>query len=51
MANNKGVRVARCPIKQEYCHPSCHFRKDDRCFWRSKPGREIPELKKDGGDA
>ncbi len=46
MAYSKGVRVARCPISQEYCYPSCYFRKGNRCYFRSKRGRQIPELKK-----
>jgi len=46
MAYRKGVRVAKCPIGQEYCYPSCYFRKGNRCCFRSKRGRQIPELKK-----
>ena len=46
MAKNKDVRVEKCPIDQEYCHLSCYFRKGDRCCFRSKRGRLIPELKK-----
>ena len=34
--NSRGVRVARRPIGQEYCYPSCYFRKGDRCCFRSK---------------
>lgn len=51
MAKGKTVRVAKCPIGQEYCEPSCYWRKGDRCCFRSKRGRQIPELKKKkGGD-
>jgi len=39
------VKVANCPISQEYCEPSCYFRKGSRCCFRTKRGREIPELK------
>ncbi len=46
MASGKGIKVARCPIRQEYCYPSCYWRKGDRCYFRSKLGRQIPELKK-----
>jgi hypothetical protein len=49
MAEGKGVRVAKCPIGQEYCYPSCYWRKGNRCFYRSKQGRQILELKKKGG--
>ena len=49
MSNNKGVRVAKCPIGQEYCYPSCYFRKSDRCCFRSKRGRRILEIKKGRG--
>ncbi|MFC1949464.1 hypothetical protein ACFLW0_04770 [Chloroflexota bacterium] len=45
MANNKGVRIAKCPIDQEYCFPSCYFWKGNRCFFRSKHSKQIPELK------
>ena len=45
MAYGKGVRVARCPIEQEHCYPSCYFRKGNRCCFKSKRGRRIPELK------
>jgi len=52
MADNKGVKVAACPIKQQYCYPSCYYRRGDRCQFLSKLGRQIPELKrKEGGDA
>ena len=47
MANSKGVRVAKCPIKQEYCDLSCYWRKGNRCCYRSKRGRQIPELKRE----
>ena len=50
MAYGRGVRVAKCPIGQEYCYSFCYFRKDDRCCFRSKRGRQIPELKKKGGN-
>jgi len=46
VANDKGVRVAKCPIGQEYCYPSCYWRKGNRCYLKSKQGRQIPELKK-----
>ena len=46
----KGVRVAGCPIEQEWCYPSCHWRKGKRCYFSSKWGRWIPELKRRGGD-
>jgi len=46
MTQDKGVRVKNCPIGQEYCYPSCYWRKGDRCCFRSKRGRLIPELKK-----
>ena len=46
MAYGKSVRVAKCPIGQEYCYPSCYWRKGDRCYFKSKRGRQIPELKK-----
>ena len=49
MAYGKGVRVAKCAIGQEYCYPSCYFRKGNRCCFRSKRGRQIPELKKKKG--
>ena len=47
MAEGKGVRVAKCPIGQEYCYPSCYWRKGNRCCFKSKRGRQIPELKKE----
>ena len=47
MAYGKVVRVAKCPIEQEYCDPSCYFRKGNRCCFRSKRGRQISELKKE----
>lgn len=47
MAYGKGARVAKCPIGQEYCYPSCYFRQGDRCYFRSKRGTRIPELKKE----
>jgi len=47
MAYGKGVRVAKCPIRQEYCYPSCYWRKGNRCRFKSKRGRQIPELKKE----
>jgi len=50
MAKNKGVRVAKCPIGQEYCYPSCFFRRGNRCCFGSKRGRQIPELKKEKGN-
>lgn len=46
MAEGQGVKVAKCPIGLEYCYPSCHWRKGDRCCFKSKRGRQIPELKK-----
>ena len=46
MNNGKGVKVANCPIKQEYCYPSCYFRKGSRCCFKSKRGRQIPGLKR-----
>ena len=49
MTGNSGVRVAKCPIKQEYCYPSCYFRKGDRCCFRSKRGRQILGLGKETG--
>ncbi len=45
MTYAKGVRVAKCPIEQEYCYLSCYWRKGNRCCFRSKRGRQIPELK------
>lgn len=42
----KGVRVANCPIGQEWCYPSCHWRKGKRCYFGSKYGRWVPELMK-----
>jgi nitroimidazol reductase NimA-like FMN-containing flavoprotein (pyridoxamine 5'-phosphate oxidase superfamily) len=45
MAKNKGVRVAKCPIGQDYCYPSCYFRKGNRCYFRSKRGRHISKLR------
>jgi hypothetical protein len=36
MINSKGIRVAKCPIGQEYCYPSCYFYKDRRCYFKSK---------------
>jgi hypothetical protein len=50
MAKNKGVRVAKCPIGQEDCYPSCYWRKGNRCCFRGKRGRQIPELKRKGGN-
>ncbi len=47
MAYSKGVRVAKCPIGQEYCYLSCYWRKGNRCCFKSKRGRQIPELKKE----
>ena len=47
MAYGKGVRVAKCPIKQDSCYPSCFWRKGDKCTFRSKRGRQILELKKE----
>jgi len=46
VAYRKGVRVANCPIGREYCNGSCHFREGNRCCYRSKRGRRIPELEK-----
>jgi hypothetical protein len=46
MAQDKDVRVAKCPIKQEYCYLSCYWRKGNRCYFKSERGRQIPELKK-----
>jgi hypothetical protein len=46
MASGKGVRVSWCPIGQEYCYPSCYFRRGDRCGFKSSRGRQIKELKK-----
>ena len=46
MAYGKSVRVAKCSIGQEYCYPSCYWRKGDRCYFKSKRGKQIPELKK-----
>ncbi len=46
MSYDKGVRVANCPLGQEYCYLSCFFRKGNRCCYRSKRGRRIPELEK-----
>ncbi len=37
----KGMKVTRCPIWQEYCHPSCYWLKDYRCYYKSKRGRHI----------
>ena len=48
MAKNKTVRVDKCPIGHEYCYPSCYWRKDNRCYFKSKRSRKIPELKKEG---
>lgn len=45
MNNGKGIRVAKCQIGQEYCYPSCYFRQGNRCCFKSKHGRQIPELK------
>ena len=45
MVKNKGMRVARCPIGQEYCYPSCYYRRGNRCCFRSKRGRQISALK------
>ena len=45
MDNGKGMRVAECPIGQEYCYPSCFFRKENRCCFGSRRGRKISELK------
>jgi hypothetical protein len=45
MAEDKGVKVSKCPIGQDYCYPTCYWRKGDRCCFRSKQGRKIPELK------
>ncbi|MBA7653051.1 hypothetical protein ES703_60892 [subsurface metagenome] len=45
----KGVRVAGCPIGQEWCYPSCYWRKGKRCYFKDKWGRWIPELKKRRG--
>jgi len=44
---SKGVRVASCPIGQEYCYQSCYFRQGTCCYFESERGREIPELKKE----
>ena len=30
MAEDKGVRVSKCPIRLEYCYPSCYWRKGNR---------------------
>ena len=49
MPNGNGIRVAKYPIGQEYCYPSCYWRKGDRCCYRSKRGRRIPELRKERG--
>ena len=42
---DKGVKIVRCPIEQEYCYPSCYWRKGDRCYFKSKRGRQLSELK------
>ena len=39
--HGKGVRVTNCPIKQEYCEPSCYWRKGDKCYFQSRRGRRI----------
>jgi len=49
VAEGKGVRVAKCPIERQYCYTSCYWRKGNRCYYRSKRGRQIPELKKKKG--
>jgi len=41
MTSIKGIRVAHCPIQQEYCYPSCRFRYDLRCYYQSQRGRKI----------
>ncbi len=39
--HGKGVRVTNCPIGQEYCYPSCYWRKGDKCHIKSRRGRRI----------
>ncbi len=36
MAYGKGVRVAKCPIGQEYCDLSGYFSKGNRCVRRQR---------------
>jgi hypothetical protein len=47
MTEDKGVKVSKCPIGQGYCYPNCYWRKGDRCCFRSKRGRRIPEIQKE----
>lgn len=47
MAYGEGVRVAECPIGQEYCDLPYYFRKYNRSCFSSKRGRQIPGLKKE----
>ncbi len=46
MTNGKPIRTNQCPIKQEYCLLSCYWRKGERCYFKSKHGRQIAEQKK-----
>jgi len=48
MDEENGVRIANCPIGQEYCHYSCQYRKGKRCRFNSEQGVIIPELEKRG---
>lgn len=45
MSYGKGVRVAKCPLGFDYCYLSCYWRKKNRCYYESKQGRQIPELR------
>ena len=47
MNNGKGIRVTGCPIKQDYCFPSCYFHKDSRCHFISRQGKRMVELKEE----
>jgi hypothetical protein len=46
LVEKNNVRVAKCPIGQQYCTISCYFRNGDRCYFKSERGKQIAELKK-----
>jgi len=49
VVEENGVRVDKCPLGLEYCFVTCYWRKGDRCYFRSKVGQPIKELKKKNG--
>jgi len=41
---NEDAKAVRCPIGQEYCYLSCYWRQGNRCYFKSKRGKQISEL-------